>query len=187
MNHLKKLIFFYDNIRMEIKSVILIKREKDIENVKDKSSHILFIILCNGDSYRRHCKLFLRNETSVDVNRCVYCIPRSKQTSVKESKGRNEFIKGCEVYKHYDRVTYLYISHPTSYHIICKRCCVNSPAVEEQTIVIRQMTLNRSRKTTYLQQKQNMKCLGVHKQKGNNWHTNRGRWSSKWRSAHQFH
>ena len=32
MNHLKKLLIFYDNIRMKIKSVILIVKEKDTEN-----------------------------------------------------------------------------------------------------------------------------------------------------------
>ena len=34
MNYLKKLLIFYDNIRMEIKSVILIIKEKDTENAE---------------------------------------------------------------------------------------------------------------------------------------------------------
>jgi hypothetical protein len=65
-------------------------------------------------------KWFLRNETSVDINRCVYCVPSSKETSVKENKEEYEFIKGCEIYEHYDRVIYQYISHPPSYYIVCK-------------------------------------------------------------------
>jgi len=58
------------------------------------------------ETHTEGSKRFLRNETSVDVNRCVYCMLPSKQTSVKEKKGRNEFIKGCEIYKFYDRVIY---------------------------------------------------------------------------------
>jgi len=39
-------------------------------------------------------KRFLRNETSVDINRCVYCMPPSKETSLKGNKEGYEFIKG---------------------------------------------------------------------------------------------
>jgi len=34
MNHFKKLLIFYDNMRMEKKSVILMIREKDTENAE---------------------------------------------------------------------------------------------------------------------------------------------------------
>jgi hypothetical protein len=59
--------------------------------------HTSYLLFSAMTTHTGGTKPFLRNETPVDVNRCVYCTPPSQETSVKENKERNEFIKGCEI------------------------------------------------------------------------------------------